>query len=206
MGENYFQESDLRILVKHIFRNLVKIYMLVLCQEYMLFFSFAIEQSAKAPRVYAPRAPLLLWAEEVEPWLTTQWQTEKQYILLAEDGHVFLTCLQLVGTWVQNIFRNLVPDFRHVPDFLHVPSAVNFQFESQFEFPDPAEHYGSRLSNSLKCMVVGPPSESTASPPPPTPSDNRLTTRRNLVPYLDANQNPVPDFGIRIWYQILVVR
>jgi hypothetical protein len=23
------------------------------------------------------RAPLLLWAEEVEPWLTTQWQTEK---------------------------------------------------------------------------------------------------------------------------------
>ena len=22
-------------------------------------------------------APLLLWAEEVEPWLTTQWQTEK---------------------------------------------------------------------------------------------------------------------------------
>ena len=24
-----------------------------------------------------PRAPLLLCAEEVEPWLTTQWQTEK---------------------------------------------------------------------------------------------------------------------------------
>ena len=45
-------------------------------------------------------APLLLWAEEVEPWLTTQWQTEKKHILLAEDKHTFLTCLPLVGTLV----------------------------------------------------------------------------------------------------------
>ena len=34
------------------------------------------------------RAPLLLC---VEPWLNTQWQTEKSHILLAEDGHIFLT-------------------------------------------------------------------------------------------------------------------
>ena len=27
----------------------------------------------------------------------------------------FLTCPQLVGTWVQKMFRNLVPDFWHVP-------------------------------------------------------------------------------------------
>ena len=26
------------------------------------------------------------------------------------------------------------------------PSAVNFQFESQFEFPDPAEHYGCLIT------------------------------------------------------------
>ena len=29
-----------------------------------------------------------------------------------EFGPNFLTCLQLVCTWVQNLFRNLVPDFR----------------------------------------------------------------------------------------------
>ena len=28
-----------------------------------------------------------------------------------EFGPRFLTCPQLVGTWVKNIFRNLVPDF-----------------------------------------------------------------------------------------------
>ena len=36
--------------------------------------------SAYNPGVARPpplRAPLLLCAEEVEPWLTTQWQTEK---------------------------------------------------------------------------------------------------------------------------------
>ena len=71
-------------------------------------FLFAIEYSAKAQHTTTgarapvwrppPRAPLLLCAEVVEPWLTTPWQTEK--IALAEDGHIFLTCLQLVGTWV----------------------------------------------------------------------------------------------------------
>ena len=66
-------------------------------------FLFAIEYSAKAQHTttgaraggQAPhrgRAPLLLCAEEFEPWLTTQWQTEKYHniILLAEDGHMFL--------------------------------------------------------------------------------------------------------------------
>ena len=58
----------------------------ILCQEYMLFFLFAIEYSAKAqppqhtttgaPPPLTP-VPLLLCAEEVEPWLNTQWQTEK---------------------------------------------------------------------------------------------------------------------------------
>ena len=33
-----------------------------------------------------------------------------------EFGPRFLSCPQLVGTWVQNIFRNLVPDFlAHTP-------------------------------------------------------------------------------------------
>merc|ERR1712023_558374 len=98
----------------------------VLCQEYMLFFCLKLssqqrlnllntQQQGRAPLVgcLTPRrAPLLLCAEEVEPWLTTQWQTENQHILLAEDEYIFLTCLQLVGTWVQNIqdFRNSGPD------------------------------------------------------------------------------------------------
>ena len=59
----------------------------VLCQEYMVFVLLAIEWSAKAQppqhttagarATLPPHAPLLLCAEEVEPWLTTQWQTEK---------------------------------------------------------------------------------------------------------------------------------
>ena len=50
------------------------------------------------------------WPEQPEPWLTTQWQTEKEHILLAEDGHIFLTCLHLVGTLGNLFFRNLVLD------------------------------------------------------------------------------------------------
>ena len=30
-----------------------------------------------------------------------------------EFGPRFLTCPPLVGTWVKNMFRNLVPDFRN---------------------------------------------------------------------------------------------
>ena len=35
-----------------------------------------------------------------------------------EFGPKFMTCPQLVGTWVKNIFRNLVPDFWRVMLFL----------------------------------------------------------------------------------------
>ena len=77
---------------------------------------FAIEYSAKAQHTTTGargrggatpgRAPLLLC---VEPWLNTQWQTEKLHILLAKDGHIFLTCPKLVGRWMKNILGNLVP-------------------------------------------------------------------------------------------------
>ena len=111
-----------------------------LCQEYMLFFCLPLSSQPRlsllgtqrqgyAPLVWRPpraRAPLLC-AEEVEPWLTTQWQTEKWHKLLAEGGHIFLTCLQLVGTRVQNIFRNLVPDFLTCPQL--VGTWVNFFFQ-----------------------------------------------------------------------------
>ena len=43
-------------------------------------FCLPFEYSAKTQppqHTTTARAPLLLWAEEVEPWLTTQWQTEK---------------------------------------------------------------------------------------------------------------------------------
>ena len=43
---------------------------------------------------------------------------QEYIILLAEDGHIFLTCLQVVGTWVQHIFRNLVPDFWTCPQLV----------------------------------------------------------------------------------------
>ena len=45
-------------------------------------------------------------------------QTRSSHILLAEDGHIFLTDPQLVGTWVQNMFRNLVPDFLTCPQLV----------------------------------------------------------------------------------------
>ena len=35
-----------------------------------------------------------------------------------EFGPIFLTCLQLVGTWVKNIFRNSVSDFWRVMLFV----------------------------------------------------------------------------------------
>ena len=63
-----------------------------LCQEYtgMLFFCLPLS---------------------IQPRLNTQQQGR-------EDGHIFLTCLQLVGTWVQNMFRNLVPDFLTCPQLV----------------------------------------------------------------------------------------
>ena len=98
----------------------------VLCQEYMIGFCLPLniqptlntQQQRRAPGAAPPHppshAPLLLC---VRPWLNIQWQSKK-HILLAEDGHIFLTCLQLVGTWVQNIFRNLVPDFLTCPQLV----------------------------------------------------------------------------------------
>ena len=76
MGAKYFQEFGQK-------------YMPVLCQEYMLFFCLPLSNQPRlntqqqgrarggggAP--HRGRAPLLLCAEEVEPWLTAQWQTEK---------------------------------------------------------------------------------------------------------------------------------
>ena len=59
-----------------------KIYARPLPRVYTIFL-FAIEYSAKAQntttgaRAGGRGAPLLLCAEEVEPWLNTQWQTEK---------------------------------------------------------------------------------------------------------------------------------
>ena len=88
MGETYFQESDLRIWVTNIFSNLVNIYiyMPVLCQEYMLFFCLPLSSQPRLNLLstrqqgrvrglgpHRVRAPLLLCAEKVEPWLTTQW-------------------------------------------------------------------------------------------------------------------------------------
>ena len=53
-------------------------------------FLFAIEQSAKAQlTTTAARAQRHTGLLCVEPWLITQWQTEKLRILLAEDGHLF---------------------------------------------------------------------------------------------------------------------
>ena len=70
-------------------------------------FLFAIEYSAEAQHTTTGARG----CGALEPWLNNQWQTEKMHILLAEDGHTFLTCPQLVCTWMQNIFRYLVPDF-----------------------------------------------------------------------------------------------
>ena len=107
LGQNSFKYFAPRYALDE---DMSEIYAHPLPRVYAIFW-FAIELSAKAqppqhtttgvraPSVASPpsppRAPLLLCAEEVEPWLTIQWQTEKLHILLAEEGHIFLTCLQL---------------------------------------------------------------------------------------------------------------
>ena len=48
-----------------------------------------------------------------------------------EFGPGFFTCPQLVGTWVKNIFRNLVPDFRH--DSQMDLDLIFFQFVIQWD-------------------------------------------------------------------------
>ena len=76
--------------------DMSEIDMPIFCQEYMLFFCLPLsiqprlntQQQGRTVGVGATpgRAPLLLC---VEPWLNSQWQTEKKHILLAEDGHNF---------------------------------------------------------------------------------------------------------------------
>ena len=76
----------------------------VLCQEYMLFFCLPLSSQ--------PRLRLL------RPLSISQHTKRTREGRGAEDGHIFLTCLQLVGTWVKNIFRNLVPDFLTCPQLV----------------------------------------------------------------------------------------
>ena len=80
---------------------------------------------ARAPGV----APLLLCAEEVEPWLNTQWITKRLHILLAEDGHIFLRCLQLVGTLGKHIIFG--------PRFFDMSSASGYVGETYFQESGP---------------------------------------------------------------------
>ena len=95
MGAKYFQEFGQK-------------YMPVLSQEYMLFFCLPLSSQ---PRLRLLR-PLSISQH------TGRTREGRGHILLAEDGHIFLTCLQLVGTWVKNIFRNLVPDFLTCPQLV----------------------------------------------------------------------------------------
>jgi len=95
-GWTIFQESDLRIWVTNIVRNFGRKYMPVLCQEYMLFFCLPLSSQPRlnllSPQKQGPppRPPVVVgWGG----WALADYST-------AEDGHIFLTCLQLVGTWV----------------------------------------------------------------------------------------------------------
>ena len=74
-------------------------HMPILCQEYMLFSGLPLSSQ---PRLKLLR-PLSI-SQHISAY-----KKNKGGSLLAEDGHIFLTCLQLVGTWVKHIFRNLVP-------------------------------------------------------------------------------------------------
>ena len=69
MGEKYFQEFGPRIFMgAKYFQEFGQKYMPVLCQEYMLFFCLPLSSQ---PRLN------LLSTQQQEPWLTSQWQTEK---------------------------------------------------------------------------------------------------------------------------------
>ena len=57
-----------------------------------------------------------------------------------EFGPKLLTCLQLVGTWVKNMFRDLVPDFLTCPQLVgtwvqHISGigALIFRHDSQMD-------------------------------------------------------------------------
>ena len=86
-------------------------------------------------------------AEEVEPWLNTQWQTEKLHILLVEDGHICLTCLQLVGTLLR-IFPGI---WSHIFD---MSSASGYMGETYFQEFGPIFFYTSSTSGNMGAKYV----------------------------------------------------
>ena len=74
----------------------------VLCQEYVLF--------SGLPSSSQPRLRLL--RQENQGALTTQFQTGKLHNIVhsAEGGHMFLTCLQLLGLFCKNVLMiSLLP-------------------------------------------------------------------------------------------------
>ena len=116
MGEKYFQEFGPIFLtcpqlvgtwVQNMFRNLVK----NICRssaKSICYFSvchWVFSQGSThnnrgaRPRCGATHSPA-------------------RHLLLAEDRYLFLTCLQLVGTWVRNSFRNLVQYFLTSPQLV----------------------------------------------------------------------------------------
>ena len=69
--------------------------------------------------------------------------------LLAEDGHIFLTCLQLVGTWVKKYFQEFGPRF------FDMSSASGYMGEKYFQEFGPiflACHVIFGVSCSKCCM------------------------------------------------------
>ena len=95
MGEKYFQEFGPRFMtcpqlvgtwVKNVFRNLVP-----KCHGWKIF-SGILSQDFDMPSA-------------------SGYMGETYF---QEFGPKFMTCPQLVGTWVKNIFRNLVPNLWHV--------------------------------------------------------------------------------------------
>ena len=82
-------------------------------------------------------------------------------MLLAEDGHIFLTCLQLVVTWVTNMFGNLLPYFFDMSSTSGNTGAKSFQeFGPRFlacHVPNIACHGVSisrKSMSSMSCRVI----------------------------------------------------
>ena len=66
-----------------------------------------------------------------------------------EFGPIFFDMSSTSGSMGATYFQEFDPiSFGMSQIFVMSPSAVKFQFESQFEFPDPAEHYGNAHSRA----------------------------------------------------------